>query len=68
VPPFRRGHVDSTFDRTTTIRASVNDIEFTLLLTVALVVMVIFLILRNAWADDHVPASLCLYPSSERSE
>jgi len=38
------------FDRTTTIRASVKDIEFTLLLTVALVVMVIFLFLRNAWA------------------
>ena len=38
------------FDRTTTIRASVNDIEFTLMLTVALVVMVIFLFLRNAWA------------------
>ena len=39
-----------TFDRTTTIRASVKDIEFTLLLTVALVVMVIFIFLRNAWA------------------
>jgi multidrug efflux pump len=39
-----------SFDRTETIRASVNDIEFTLLLTVALVVMVIFLFLRNAWA------------------
>jgi hydrophobe/amphiphile efflux-1 (HAE1) family protein len=39
-----------SFDRTTTIRASVNDIEFTLLLTVALVVMVIFVFLRNAWA------------------
>ncbi|MBZ5660712.1 MAG: multidrug efflux RND transporter permease subunit [Acidobacteriia bacterium] len=37
-------------DRTVTIRASVADIEFTLLLTVALVVMVIFLFLRNAWA------------------
>ena len=37
-------------DRTITIRASVRDIEFTLLLTVALVVMVIFLFLRNAWA------------------
>jgi multidrug efflux pump len=37
-------------DRTITIRASVSDIEFTLLLTVALVVMVIFLFLRNAWA------------------
>ncbi len=34
-------------DRTTTIRASVKDVEFELLLTVALVVMVIFLFLRN---------------------
>src|ERR1700687_638641 len=39
-----------SFDRPITIRASVKDIEFTLLLTVALVVMVIFLFLRNAWA------------------
>jgi multidrug efflux pump len=34
-------------DRTTTIRASVQDVEFELMLTVALVVMVIFLFLRN---------------------
>ena len=34
-------------DRTTTIRASVRDVEFELLLTIALVVMVIFLFLRN---------------------
>jgi len=34
-------------DRTTTIRASVHDVQFSLLLTVALVVMVIFLFLRN---------------------
>ncbi len=34
-------------DRTTTIRASVEDVEFTLLLTIALVVMVIFLFLRS---------------------
>jgi multidrug efflux pump len=34
-------------DRTTTIRASVEDVEFELGLTVALVVMVIFLFLRN---------------------
>jgi multidrug efflux pump len=34
-------------DRTTTIRASVKDVEFSLMLTVALVVMVIFLFLRN---------------------
>jgi hydrophobe/amphiphile efflux-1 (HAE1) family protein len=37
-------------DRTTTIRAAVTDVQFTLLLTVALVVMVIFLFLRNLWA------------------
>src|SRR5215471_6280265 len=34
-------------DRTTTIRASVEDVQFELLLTIALVVMVIFLFLRN---------------------
>src|SRR5215813_316964 len=34
-------------DRTTTIRASVRDVEFTLVLTVALVVMVMFLFLRS---------------------
>jgi multidrug efflux pump len=34
-------------DRTTTIRASVKDVEFELMLTIALVVMVIFLFLRN---------------------
>ncbi len=34
-------------DRTTTIRASVRDVQFELMLTVALVVMVIFLFLRN---------------------
>jgi len=37
-------------DRTQTIRASVTDVQFTLLLTVALVVMVIFIFLRNLWA------------------
>ena len=37
-------------DRTQTIRASVSDVQFTLVLTVALVVMVIFLFLRNFWA------------------
>ena len=34
-------------DRTTTIRASVKDVEFELMLTIVLVVMVIFLFLRN---------------------
>ena len=37
-------------DRTVTIRASVKDVEFSLMLTVALVVMVIFLFLRNVAA------------------
>jgi HAE1 family hydrophobic/amphiphilic exporter-1 len=37
-------------DRTQTIRASVADVQFTLLLTVFLVVMVIFIFLRNLWA------------------
>ncbi|RZT43030.1 MdtB/MuxB family multidrug efflux RND transporter permease subunit [Cupriavidus agavae] len=37
-------------DRTTTIRASVKDVEFELLLAIALVVMVIFVFLRNVSA------------------
>ena len=39
-------------DRTTTIRASVKDVQFELMLTVALVVLVIFIFLR-VWGDDH---------------
>ncbi|RTL52855.1 MAG: multidrug efflux RND transporter permease subunit [Bradyrhizobiaceae bacterium] len=37
-------------DRTQTIRAAVDDVQFTLLLTIALVVMVIFIFLRSFWA------------------
>ncbi|SAL06054.1 AcrB/AcrD/AcrF family membrane protein [Caballeronia calidae] len=37
-------------DRTQTIDASVRDVQFTLMLTIALVVMVIFSFLRNVWA------------------
>ncbi|MGO9604352.1 MAG: efflux RND transporter permease subunit [Candidatus Binataceae bacterium] len=40
-------HIDILGDRSETIRASVNDVQFTLLLTVFLVVLVIFLFLRN---------------------
>jgi hypothetical protein len=40
-------------DRTTTIRASVRDVEFELVLAVVLVVLVIFVFLRNA--GDHHP-------------
>ena len=42
--------VEVIVDRTTTIRASLHEVEFTLVLSVALVVMVIFLFLRNFWA------------------
>jgi multidrug efflux pump len=42
--------VTTLTDRTVTIRASVRDVEFELMLTVALVVMVIFLFLRNVYA------------------
>ena len=48
VPPSIK--VDTVANRTTTIQASVRDVEFTLALTIMLVVMVIFLFLRNAWA------------------
>ena len=43
-------HVFTLSDRTQTIRASVHDVQFTLLLTIALVVMVIFIFLRSVWA------------------
>jgi HAE1 family hydrophobic/amphiphilic exporter-1 len=39
--------IDTLYDRSVSIRASVNDVKFTLLLTIGLVVMVIFLFLRN---------------------
>ena len=42
-------------DRTTTIRASVHDVQFELILTVGLVVMVIFLFLRT-FATTIIPA------------
>ncbi len=42
--------VEILADRTLTIRASVADVEMTLLITIVLVVMVIFLFLRRLWA------------------
>ena len=48
IPPAIKVEVLS--DRTQTIRASVDDVQFTLLLTIALVVMVIFVFLRSFWA------------------
>jgi len=43
-------HVTVLSDRTTTIRAAVQDVQFTLTLTIFLVVMVIFVFLRSFWA------------------
>ncbi len=48
IPPTVK--IDILSDRTQTIRASVADVQFTLMLTIALVVMVIFLFLRSLWA------------------
>ena len=53
-------------DRSASIRASVNDVEFTLLLTVFLVVLVIFLFLRNVSAT-LIPGWRCRSRSSARS-
>ncbi len=60
LPPA--AHVEILSDRTQTIRASVEDVKFTLLLTIGLVVGVIFLFLRTFWAtvipSITVPLSL----------
>ena len=42
--------MNTLFDRSASIRASVADVKFTLLLTIALVILVIFLFLRNVSA------------------
>ncbi len=55
-------HMGVGMDRTTTIRASIHDVERTLLISIALVVMVVFVFLRNLWAtfipSIVVPVSL----------
>jgi multidrug efflux pump len=55
-------HLDVFADRTVTIQASVHDVQFTLLLTIFLVVAVIFVFLRRLWAtiipSVAVPLSL----------
>ncbi len=48
IPPAIK--IQVVVDRTSTIRASVEDVEYTLMLTICLVVLVIFLFLRNLWA------------------
>ena len=48
IPPAIKIEIIS--DRTQTIRAAVEDVQFTLMLTILLVVMVIFVFLRSFWA------------------
>jgi multidrug efflux pump subunit AcrB len=43
-------HMDVLYDRSDTIRESYRDVQFSMLLTLALVIMVIFVFLRNVWA------------------
>jgi multidrug efflux pump subunit AcrB len=60
IPPSIR--LFSISDRTTTIRASVQDVQFSLIVSIALVVMVIFMFLRRFWptfiASVTVPLAL----------
>jgi multidrug efflux pump len=60
IPPSIR--IEVSQDRTTTIRASVDDVQFTLMISVALVILVVFVFLRNVWATAipsvAVPLSL----------
>ena len=55
-------HIDVSQDRTTTIRASVHDVEITLVISVVLVILVVFVFLRSVWATAipsvAVPLSL----------
>jgi multidrug efflux pump len=55
-------HLDVAMDRTTTIRASVHDVEITLVISIILVIFVVFAFLRNYWAtvipSVAVPLSL----------
>jgi multidrug efflux pump len=60
IPPTIK--VDVAIDRTTTIRSSVRDVELSLMISVLLVVLVVFLFLREVWAtiipSVAVPLSL----------
>jgi multidrug efflux pump len=55
-------HLSIAVDRSTTIRASVHDVEITLIISIALVILVVFAFLRNTWAtiipSVAVPLSL----------
>ena len=60
IPPTIK--IDVAVDRTTTIRSSVHDVEISLMISVLLVVLVVFLFLREVWAtiipSVAVPLSL----------
>ena len=60
IPPTIK--LDVAVDRTTTIRSSVHDVEISLIVSVCLVVLVVFLFLREVWAtiipSIAVPLSL----------
>ena len=60
IPPTIK--INIAVDRTTTIRASVHDVEVSLIISVMLVVLVVFLFLREVWAtiipSVAVPLSL----------
>ncbi len=60
IPPTIK--LDISVDRTTTIRSSVHDVEISLIVSVLLVVLVVFLFLREVWAtiipSIAVPLSL----------
>ena len=55
-------HLSVIIDRTTTIRASIHEVEITLIISVILVILVVFVFLRNYWAtlipSVAVPLSL----------
>jgi len=55
-------HLSVAVDRTTTIRASVHDVEVSLIISIILVIFVVFAFLRNVWAtiipSVAVPLSL----------
>jgi multidrug efflux pump len=55
-------HTRIVMDRTVTIRAAVRDVEITLLISIALVIVVVFVFLRDVWAtiipSVAVPLSL----------
>jgi hydrophobe/amphiphile efflux-1 (HAE1) family protein len=55
-------HIDLVSDRSEVTRAAVSDVQFTMLLTIGLVIVVIFLFLRTIWAtvipSVAVPLSL----------